>query len=103
MPGLFLDYRELRSRGIPYTRVHLKRLIKAELFPAPVWLSPNRCAWRVSDIEQFESSRHTVRPAMPHADAAAEDNPAPPPLRRRRGSKAIDGKVVAPEQEAADA
>jgi hypothetical protein len=98
VPGLFLDYRELRPRGIPHTRVHLKRLIKAKLFPAPVWLSPNRCAWRLSDIQQFENSRRTVRPAMPGGDFVAEDKPDPPPDRggRGRASKVSDGKVLAP-------
>jgi predicted DNA-binding transcriptional regulator AlpA len=80
VPGLFIDYRELRSRGIPYTRVHLNRLIKAKLFPAPVWLSPNRCAWRLSDIEEFEDSRSTARPAMPQPSAAPRLDCNPPPL-----------------------
>ena len=105
MPGRFLDYRELRPRGITHTRVHLKRLIKAKLFPAPVWLSPNRCAWRLSDIEQFENSRGTVRPAMPGADFETENKPDSPldGGGQRRASKVSGSKIRAPEEEAADA
>jgi len=48
-----LDYKRLRERGIPYTRVHLARLIKADKFPAPVSLSTKRIAWVEAEIDDW--------------------------------------------------
>jgi predicted DNA-binding transcriptional regulator AlpA len=56
--GPFVAYPQLKSeRGIKYTRVHLRRLIARGQFPRPFLLSPNRIAWRLSDIVKWEASR----------------------------------------------
>jgi predicted DNA-binding transcriptional regulator AlpA len=43
---VFLNYADLRARGIRYSRVHLARLVKAGKFPAPVKFTPGgRNSW----------------------------------------------------------
>jgi hypothetical protein len=42
--------------GISYCRVHLRRLVDKQLFPAPVQVSPNRVAWRQSDLIRYQES-----------------------------------------------
>jgi hypothetical protein len=56
----FVAYFDLREHGIPYTRVHLRRLIRAGNFPAPVRLSEHRIAWHLSAIEKWKASRPVV-------------------------------------------
>jgi hypothetical protein len=54
----FITYNQLPNYGIPkYSRVHLRRLIVRGLFPRPVMLSPNRIAWRQSDLVAWKTSR----------------------------------------------
>jgi len=36
-----LSYRDLRARGIPYSKVHLRRLWEAGRFPRPFQLAEN--------------------------------------------------------------
>lgn len=52
-----IDYKELADWGIKYTRVHLRRLIRAEKFPKPIQLSDNRIAWDEKAIEKWLASR----------------------------------------------
>ena len=59
--NVFVTYDELPSHGVPYTRVHLNRLMRKGLFPIAVQLSPNRIAWRVSDVEQWKANRPPAR------------------------------------------
>jgi predicted DNA-binding transcriptional regulator AlpA len=54
---IFVPYPELQKHGIPYCRVHLRRMIRAGTFPAPHQLSPNRCAWKLSDLVRWKSTR----------------------------------------------
>ena len=55
---IFIPYKKLKTEhGIDYSRVHLRRLIARRLFPAPVMLSPNRCAWRLSALAAWKASR----------------------------------------------
>ena len=57
----FVAYQQLPEHGIPkYSRVHLRRLMARGLFPRAVYLTPNRCAWRLSDLVQWKASRLTV-------------------------------------------
>jgi predicted DNA-binding transcriptional regulator AlpA len=60
---VFLAYDQLALHGIPFTRVHLRRLISRGLFPPPMLLSPNRVAWKASDIAAWKASRPTASAA----------------------------------------
>jgi hypothetical protein len=54
----FITYDQLPNYGIPkYSRVHIRRLMARGLFPRPVMLSPNRIAWRKSDVAAWKASR----------------------------------------------
>ncbi len=55
---------ELPRYGIPYSRVHISRLIKTGQFPAPFKLSANRNAWWESEILDFLESRAATRGAV---------------------------------------
>jgi hypothetical protein len=55
---VFITYQQLPDHGVPkYSRVHTRRLIAGGLFPRPVMLSPNRIAWRKSDLAAWKASR----------------------------------------------
>ena len=55
---VFITYHQLPDHGVPnYSRVHTRRLIARGLFPRPVMLSPNRIAWRKSDVTAWKASR----------------------------------------------
>jgi prophage regulatory protein len=41
------------EKGIPYSRQHLWRLIKAKRFPAPVRLGTNTNRWVESEIDDW--------------------------------------------------
>ncbi|GEM_PF-5332682 len=58
-PGdeIFVTYPQLPCHGVKYARVHLRRLISRGLFPRPIMLSPNRIAWKLSDIEAWKATR----------------------------------------------
>lgn len=45
---------------VPYSTRHLDRLIRKGLFPAPIFLSENRRAWRASAVAQFIRERETL-------------------------------------------
>lgn len=55
---MFVPYKSLKpEHGIEYSRVHIRRMIQDRRFPAPVQLSPNRLAWRLSDLATWKASR----------------------------------------------
>jgi prophage regulatory protein len=51
---------ELPGRGIRYSRMHLRRLIKAGQFPAPVALSANRIGFVETEVAEWLLSRPRV-------------------------------------------
>jgi predicted DNA-binding transcriptional regulator AlpA len=61
---VFVPFSQLAKHGADYSRVHLRRLIERELFPPPIQLSPNRIAWRLSDLARWKATR----PVAPIAD-----------------------------------
>jgi prophage regulatory protein len=65
---VFVPFAELSAHGIPYTRVHLRRLVARGLFPRPVQLSANRIAWTTSALAAWKASRPTA--ALPAHEAA---------------------------------
>lgn len=52
-----VSYAGLRALGVRYSRVHLRRLTAKGRFPAPIQLSDNRIAWRLTDLERWLASR----------------------------------------------
>jgi len=56
--SVFVTYPELPHYGVPrYSRVHLTRMMRRKQFPQQVQLSPNRVAWRISDILEWVANR----------------------------------------------
>ena len=43
---------KVRER-VPYSKVHIYRMMKVGLFPRQVRIGPNRVAWRASDIQRW--------------------------------------------------
>ncbi|MEP6906786.1 MAG: AlpA family phage regulatory protein [Pseudoxanthomonas sp.] len=63
-PCRFERYDELKQRGIPYSRVHLARLIEAGEFPAPVKLSSGgRIAFLSTELDDWMAQRAAARSA----------------------------------------
>jgi|HubBroStandDraft_6_1064221.scaffolds.fasta_scaffold695405_2 predicted DNA-binding transcriptional regulator AlpA len=57
----FVTWDQLPDYGIPqYTRVHMRRMIMKGHMPPQVLLSPNRVAWRLSDLLAWKASRPTA-------------------------------------------
>ncbi len=53
-----INFADLKSsKGIAYSRDHLRRMVKEGRFPAPVPLSEARIAWRESDIDDWVERR----------------------------------------------
>lgn len=49
-----LDYDGLKAKGIPYSRAHLWRLMKANNFPRPVKLGGGgRNLWVADEIDEY--------------------------------------------------
>jgi prophage regulatory protein len=48
-----LSLRDLREKGIPFSRQHIHRLIKHKKFPAPAKLGENTNAWPESEIDAY--------------------------------------------------
>ena len=56
------SFAQLKLRGIPYSRVHLSRLIDESRFPKPIRLSEGgRIAWLSSDLDAWLNSRIAAR------------------------------------------
>jgi prophage regulatory protein len=48
-----LDYQALKARGIPWSRVHIKRLEAARKFPLHIDVGDNSIAWFEDEIDDF--------------------------------------------------
>ena len=48
-----LAFSDLAERGVPFSRQHLWRLIKAKRFPAPVKLGGNTNRWVESEVDDW--------------------------------------------------
>jgi hypothetical protein len=91
---VFVPYADLPAHGInPPCRVHLTRQVRSGLFPAPVQISANRIAWRLSDLEQRKASRPIAKSSLPREGRGKGGRP--------RGSRVINGKLFGPDQLAA--
>ena len=70
----FLSYKDLRERGITYSKMHLGRLMRAGKFPRSVKLndapnSPN--VWNEVEIDEHQARRLAARDAAAAAARAA--------------------------------
>ena len=59
----FLDYDDLRERGIKYSKPHLWRLWTSGKFPKPIKLSSSRNAWTEDSINQWMEATAAGEPA----------------------------------------
>jgi prophage regulatory protein len=67
-----LKINELEQKGIPYSRAHIYRLIRAKKFPEPVRLGENRIAFVESEIEDWVQSKINERDATKVASETAQ-------------------------------
>jgi prophage regulatory protein len=81
----FLGFSDLKSRGIPYTRMHLRRLEAAGSFPHHVDIGDNSIAWVEEEIDAWCAERIAKRDAR-----IAGQEPKIP--RRLRGKQAAVGR-----------
>jgi prophage regulatory protein len=56
-----ISYPELRERGIPWTRVHIRRLEAKSKFPRHIDLSGNTIVWLEHEIEAFIEGKAAAR------------------------------------------
>lgn len=56
-----LSFRDLRDRGIPFTRQHIHKLVKRGEFPSPFKIGANTNAWNDSEIDQYLKDRFAKR------------------------------------------
>ena len=49
----FLRFRDLKARGVPWSRMHLDRLEKAGKFPKRVQLGESTVVWIEAEIDAF--------------------------------------------------
>jgi prophage regulatory protein len=72
------------KKGIPFSRAHLHRLIKAGKFPRPVKLGDNRNAFVEIEVDQYLANRIARRLAEQFLDEdASERGDACPWFRRQ--------------------
>jgi prophage regulatory protein len=81
----FVSYKELRLKGIPYSRAHICKMIDAGKFPKPIAFGANRVAFLNSEIdawldqlverrdENLKAFRERIVPKM-RAASEARDN-----------------------------
>jgi len=57
-----LSYADLsEKKGIPFSRVHLWRMIENGEFPKPIKLSKSRSAWIESEIDEWIETKAAQR------------------------------------------
>jgi prophage regulatory protein len=83
-----LDYKALRERGIPWTRIHLARLEAAGKFPLHINVGESSIAWFADEIDDFLELKAAERDAKAAALAAKADSSTdcdrPPGVARKR-------------------
>jgi predicted DNA-binding transcriptional regulator AlpA len=58
----FLSYPELKSlKGVPYTRRHLRDLVRDVKFPQPVEISEARIAWIEDEVDAWQAAKAAAR------------------------------------------
>jgi prophage regulatory protein len=56
-----LNYDDLKAKGVPYSKPHLWRLVKAGKFPAPIKWGAARNGWIEEEIDQLIAERIAER------------------------------------------
>lgn len=59
-----LSYRDLASRGIPYSKAHLWRLERAGKFPKRVSLTPRCYGWPEHEIDAWLKEKIAERDSL---------------------------------------
>jgi len=63
---VLISFKDLRDRGIHFSKMHINRLVKENKFPAPVKIGKGTNAWLESEIEQYLAdciARRRTQPA----------------------------------------
>jgi prophage regulatory protein len=79
-----LDYRALKERGIPWTRVHIGRLEAAKKFPLHIDVGENSVAWFEDEIDDYLE----IKAAERDAKAACANQPGALKARDERAGPA---------------
>ena len=58
-----LSFPELKNLGVRFSRQHIRRLVKAGKFPAPIKIGENTNAWLESEIDRYLKDRIAERDA----------------------------------------
>jgi prophage regulatory protein len=70
----FLTFAQLKTeKGVPYTRRHLRDLVRDGKFPKPVELSEARIAWIEDEVDAWQATKAAQR------DADRSTSPTPTP------------------------
>ena len=59
-----LSFKDLRERGISYSRVHIHRLVAAGKFPRPIKIGENRTAWLERELDEWLDAKIAERDAQ---------------------------------------
>ena len=60
-----LAFSDLQTKGIPFSRQHIFRLVKRGSFPAPVKLGQGTNRWIESEIDDWLAARAAARKVYP--------------------------------------
>jgi prophage regulatory protein len=63
MPAVLIPYRDLKAKGVPYSKPHLWRLERDGKFPKRVPLGPGRYAYVESEIDGYIAALIAARDA----------------------------------------
>ena len=55
--GKVFTLKTLREKGIPFTKTHIYRLIRAGRFPKPFYMSERRPAWTETTLDAWIAKR----------------------------------------------
>jgi prophage regulatory protein len=66
-----LSYADLKARGCPYSRMHLRRLEAAGKFPLHIDLGENTIAWFEDEYDDHLEAKAAARPRR-NAEAKTE-------------------------------
>jgi predicted DNA-binding transcriptional regulator AlpA len=69
----FLRFKDLKAAGIPWSRVHIRRLQERNLFPKWVHLGPNTRALPESEVIDYVARRVAERDQAAAAKAGAAE------------------------------